>query len=65
MSRFLFPEWTETLKKWVNLLVMGAPVYLVALIANHLLSAVDAFASVRLIQAAGGEMRVSASIPIR
>jgi len=33
MSRFLFPEWTETLKKWVNLLVMGAPVYLVALIA--------------------------------
>jgi hypothetical protein len=39
--------------------------YLVALIANHLLSAVDAFASVRLIQAAGGEMRVSASIPIR
>jgi hypothetical protein len=38
---------------------------LVAIIANHLLSAVDAFASVRLIQAAGGEMRVSASIPIR
>ena len=38
---------------------------LVALIANHLLSAVDAFASVRLIQASGGEMRVSASIPIR
>ncbi len=33
MSRFIFPEWTETLKKWVNLLVMGAPVYLVALIA--------------------------------
>jgi hypothetical protein len=33
MSRFLFPEWTETLKKWVNLLVLGAPVYLVALIA--------------------------------
>jgi hypothetical protein len=38
---------------------------LVAIIANHLLSAVDAFASVRLIQAAGGEVRVSASIPIR
>jgi hypothetical protein len=38
---------------------------LVALIANHLLSAVDAFASVRLIQAAGGEMRVSASISLR
>src|SRR5258706_9637583 len=33
MSRFLFPEWTEPLKKWVNLLVLGAPVYLVALIA--------------------------------
>jgi hypothetical protein len=32
MSRFIFPEWTETLKKWVNLLVLGAPVYLVALI---------------------------------
>ena len=38
---------------------------LVAVIANHLLSAVDAFASVRLIQASGGEMRLSASIPIR
>ena len=38
---------------------------LVALIANHLLSAVDAFASVRLIQAAGGEVGLSASIPIR
>lgn len=33
MSRFLFPEWSETLKKWVNLLVLGAPVYLVALLA--------------------------------
>jgi hypothetical protein len=33
MSRFLFPEWTETLKKWVSLLVLGAPIYLVALIA--------------------------------
>ena len=33
MSRFIFPEWTETLKKWVNLLLLGAPVYLVALIA--------------------------------
>lgn len=33
MSRFIFPEWTETLKKWVNLLVLGAPVYLVALVA--------------------------------
>jgi hypothetical protein len=33
MPRFIFPQWTETLKKWVNLLVLGAPVYLVALIA--------------------------------
>src|SRR5512134_1757951 len=33
MPRFTFPEWTETLKKWVKLLVLGAPVYLVALIA--------------------------------
>src|ERR1041385_7258446 len=33
MSRFLFPEWTETLKKWNLLLALGAPVYLVALIA--------------------------------
>jgi hypothetical protein len=33
MSRFIFPEWTETLKKWINLLVLGAPVYLVALVA--------------------------------
>lgn len=33
MPRFTFPEWTETLKKWINLLVLGTPVYLVALIA--------------------------------
>jgi hypothetical protein len=33
MSRFIFPEWTETLKKYVSLLLLGAPVYLVALIA--------------------------------
>jgi len=33
MSRFIFPEWTETLKKWISLLVLGAPVYLVALVA--------------------------------
>src|SRR3569623_1462348 len=33
MSRFIFPEWTETLKKWVSLLVLGAPFYLIALIA--------------------------------
>ncbi len=33
MPRFTFPEWTETLKKWIKLLVLGAPVYLVALVA--------------------------------
>jgi len=33
MSRFEFPEWTETLKKWINLLVLGGPVYLIVLIA--------------------------------
>jgi len=33
MPRFTFPEWTETLKKWINRLVLGAPVYLVALVA--------------------------------
>lgn len=33
MSRFIFPEWTESLKKWVLLLAAGAPVYLIALIA--------------------------------
>jgi hypothetical protein len=38
---------------------------LIAIIANHVISAVDAFSSVRLIQAAGGEMRLSASIPMR
>jgi hypothetical protein len=38
---------------------------LLAIIANHVIGAVDAFASVRLIQAAGGEMRMSASIPVR
>ena len=36
-----------------------------AIIANHLLSSIDAFATVRVIQAAGGEMRLSASIPVR
>lgn len=36
-----------------------------ALIANHLLSAIDAFAAVRLIQAANGTTRISASIPVR
>jgi hypothetical protein len=36
MARFLFPEWTQKFKKWVLLLVAGAPVYLVALIAYGL-----------------------------
>ncbi len=31
MSRFQFPEWTETFKKWLGLLVAGTPVYLVVL----------------------------------
>lgn len=31
MSRFQFPEWTETFKKWVLLLALGAPLYLTAL----------------------------------
>ncbi len=38
---------------------------LVALIANHVVSSIDAFGSVRLIMAAGGGVRVSASIPVR
>ena len=33
MPRFIFPEWTETLKKWINAIVIGSPVYVVALIA--------------------------------
>jgi len=33
MARFQFPEWTESLKKWVLLLAAGGPVYLIALIA--------------------------------
>jgi hypothetical protein len=32
MARLIFPEWTETLKKWIGLLALGAPVYLVLLI---------------------------------
>jgi len=36
-----------------------------AVIANHLLSAIDAFAVVRLSQLPGGTTRVSANIPIR
>jgi hypothetical protein len=38
---------------------------LLAIIANHVFSAVDAFASVRLMQAANGDLRMSASIPLR
>lgn len=33
MDRLIFPEWTQTLNKWVGLLVLGAPVYLIALVA--------------------------------
>jgi hypothetical protein len=33
MARFVFPEWTESFKKWTFLLAAGAPVYLIALIA--------------------------------
>jgi hypothetical protein len=33
MSRFIFPEWTEPLKKWILLLAAGGPIYLIALIA--------------------------------
>jgi hypothetical protein len=32
MSRLIFPEWTETLKKAIRVLVVGAPVYLVMLL---------------------------------
>ena len=32
MQRFIFPEWTQVLKKAIGLLVTGAPVYLVFLI---------------------------------
>lgn len=33
MSRLIFPEWTETLKKALRVLLLGAPVYLVLLVA--------------------------------
>jgi hypothetical protein len=32
MSRVIFPEWTETLKKALRVLIIGAPVYLVLLL---------------------------------
>ncbi len=32
MSRVIFPEWSETLKKAIRVLLVGAPVYLVLLI---------------------------------
>jgi hypothetical protein len=41
-----------------------ATIELSAIIANHLLSAVDAFVSVRLMQAEGGGMRLSAAVPV-
>jgi hypothetical protein len=37
----------------------------IALIANHLLSAIDAFATVRLMQTTDGGTRLSATIPVR
>jgi hypothetical protein len=36
MARFEFPEWTESFKKWLLLLVAGGPVYLLALWAYGL-----------------------------
>jgi len=33
MSRFQFPEWTDKFTRWVVLLVLGAPIYLVGLVA--------------------------------
>lgn len=36
MARFEFPEWTESFKKWVLLLLAGGPVYLLALWAYGL-----------------------------
>jgi hypothetical protein len=32
MDRFIFPEWTVTLQKWIRVLVLGAPIYLITLI---------------------------------
>ena len=37
---------------------------LIAIIANHVISTVDAFVTVRLVQAGNGDMRMSASIPV-
>jgi len=33
MARFLFPEWTDTFRKLVGLLLLGAPIYLIAIVA--------------------------------
>jgi hypothetical protein len=41
-----------------------ATIDLSAVIANHLLSAIDAFAVVRLLQQPDGTLRVSANIPV-
>ena len=38
---------------------------LIALIANHLISSIDAFSAVRVMQASNSGIRVSASVPIR
>lgn len=33
MARFIFPEWTETLKKWIGVFTITSPIYLIGLIA--------------------------------
>ena len=32
MSRHIFPEWTETFKKWLGALLAGGPVYLIVVV---------------------------------
>ncbi len=32
MDRFRFPEWTESLKKWTRLLLLGGPIYVIVLL---------------------------------
>ncbi len=36
MSRFTFPEWTQTFRKWLGIMALGAPVYLIVLWAYGL-----------------------------
>ncbi len=33
MARFIFPEWTDTFKKWLGVMIAGGPVYVIALVA--------------------------------